>query len=145
MQLQTDASGTHCYGAFYNGRWLRGEWTAQNKNENIEFKEMYAIVIACATWGSEWSRRRIQFQCDNKAVVDCIRSRTCRSPPGMTLIRALYLLWSIEHDFLVSAVHFPGVTNSVADALSRNLLQIFRRQTPEAAAELDQTVLPTLS
>ncbi|XP_065185790.1 uncharacterized protein LOC135816522 [Sycon ciliatum] len=40
MQLQTDASGTHGYGAFYNGRWLRGEWTGQNENENIEFKEM---------------------------------------------------------------------------------------------------------
>ncbi|XP_065177334.1 uncharacterized protein LOC135807904 [Sycon ciliatum] len=143
MQLQTDASGTHGYGAFYNGRWLRGEWTAQNENENIEFKEMYAIIVACATWGSEWSRRRIQFQCDNKAVVDCIRSGTCRSPPVMTLIRALYLL-CIEHDFLVSAVHIPGVTNTVADALSRNLLQVFRHQAPEAAAEPDQPVLPTL-
>ena len=143
LQLQTDASGTHGYGAYFSGRWLRGDWTAQDEGESIEYKELYAIVVACATWGPEWSRRRIRFQCDNQAVVDCMRSGTSRSPSIMRLIRALYLL-CVEHDFLVSAVHIPGIANTIADALSRGLLQVFRAQAPAAAAEADRPVLPCL-
>ena len=88
MLLQADASGTLGYGAFYASRWLRGNWQANELCQSREYKELYAIVAACSTWGSAWQRLRIQFQCDNSAVVACIRSGTCRSC-RMTLIRAL--------------------------------------------------------
>ena len=90
LQLQTDASGTLGYGAFYAGRWLHGSWRPSQESKSIQFKELYAIVVACSTWASAWQRLRIQFQRDNSAVVDCIRSGTYRSADVMSLIRALY-------------------------------------------------------
>jgi len=141
LHLQTDASGSVGFGAFYNGRWLRGEWSAAEQPQHITFKEMYAIVVACATWGPEWSRMRIEFQCDNMAVVDCMKSGTSRSKPVMHLVRSLYSL-CVKYNFLVRAVHIPGSTNVIADALSRNLLQVFKTLAPSARPEPDTPVLP---
>eukprot|EP00117_Sycon_ciliatum_P034800 scpid21606/ scgid26485/ Integrase/recombinase xerD homolog len=121
LQLQTDASGNQGYGAYFQGRWIRGAWLPHQHSESIQYKELYAIVIATSTWASEWKSLRIEFQCDNSAVVDCIKSGTSRSPPMMSLVRCLYHL-CVAHDCLISAVHIPGVTNTIADALSRNLV-----------------------
>ena len=143
LQFQTDASGTLGYGAYLSGRWLRGDWSPDQQIQDITYKELYAIVIACATWGSEWTWLRIEIQCDNQAVVQCIKSGTCRSPAVMQLIRALYSICT-EHNFLIRAVHIPGVLNTIADALSRNMLQVFRRLAPEASHRPEVPVLPTL-
>ena len=143
LQLQTDASGTLGYGAFYAGRWLHGSWRPSQESQSIQFKELYAIVVACSTWASAWQRLRIQFQCDNSAVVDCIRSGTCRSADVMSLIRALYSL-CVKYNFLVSAIHIPGVSNQIADSLSRGQLQMFRRLAPKANPQPDNPVLPHL-
>ena len=143
MQLQTDASGTIGYGAFYCGKWLSAQWTPEHLPLSIEFKELYAIVVACHTWGQEWPRQRIMFQCDNEAVVQCIKSGTCRSKAVMSLIRSLYWV-CIKYNFLVSATHVPGVTNTVADALSRGLLQKFKTLAPQANLEPDLPVSPHL-
>ena len=144
FHLQTDASGTWGFGAYFQGRWIQGSWTTEQSPFSIEYKELYAIVVACHTWGSEWARRRIEFHCDNSAVVACIKSGTSRSPDIMRLIRSLYHV-SVKHDFLVSAVHIPGISNLIADAISRNLLQTFRRLAPSAAAHPETPVLPTLT
>ncbi|XP_065185742.1 uncharacterized protein LOC135816471 [Sycon ciliatum] len=142
LQLQTDASGNQGYGAYFQGRWIRGAWLPHQHSESIQYKELYAIVIATSTWASEWKSLRIEFQCDNSAVVDCIKSGTSRSPPMMSLVRCLYHL-CVAHDCLISAVHIPGVTNTIADALSRNLLQEFRRLAPTAQLHPDMPILPT--
>jgi len=127
LQLQTDASGTIGYGAYYNGRWLHGTWSEAHAPLSIEFKELYAIVVACNTWASNWSRLRIQFHCDNSAVV----------------VRALYHI-CVQNNFILSAVHIPGTLNNIADALSRGLLQRFHQLAPMAASMPDTPVLPRL-
>ena len=51
------------------------------------------------------------------------------------LLRLLYAT-SVRHDFLFRCVHVPGVTNVVADALSRGCsLQELLRVLPSAEAE----------
>ena len=49
LQSQTDASGTIGFGAFFNGRWFRGDWSPQQLELSITYKELFAIVVACAT------------------------------------------------------------------------------------------------
>jgi len=144
LQLQTDASGSWGYGAYFRGRWLQGTWSDEQLSLSITFKELYAIAVACLTWGSEWTRLRVQFHCDNSAVVACLKSGTSRSPPVMELIRSIYHA-SAKHDFVVSAVHIPGTANQIADAISRNLRQTFDRLAPHANREPDLPVLPKLS
>ncbi len=49
------------------------------------------------------------------------------------LLRTLYRL-SAQLDCLISAYHLPGVTNSVADALSRGWLKRFLELSPHASS-----------
>ena len=143
MQLQTDASGSIGFGTVYNGKWLHSTWDSAHLPLSITFKELYAIVVACHTWGHEWTRRRIMFQSDNTAVVQCIKTGTCRSKPVMALIRSLYWL-CVKYSFLISASHIQGVTNTLADALSRGLLQSFKILAPTASPSAMPPVLPQL-
>ena len=144
FQVQTDATGTLGYGAYFQGRWIYGQWTEKMLPLSIEFKELYAIVAACYTWGHQWKHRRILFHCDNSAAVACMKSGTSRSPHVMRLIRSLYHVF-VKYDFLARAIHIPGVSNTIADSLFRNLLQTIRRLAPSAAAQPDTPVLPQLA
>lgn len=133
LGLYTDASGAQGWGAYYHDkrRWIAGEWDEQQQETTIEFKELYAVVAACATWGHLWPRLRVQLHCDNKAVVDCIASGASRAPHLMPLLRCLMMI-AAQMNFHVCAVHVPGRHNVIADALSRGRLQVFRRLVPDA-------------
>ena len=138
LGLYTDASGNWGFGAFYGAenRWLQGQWKEEDRKESIEYKELYAIVAACATWGHQWSSRRIQLHCDNEAVVACVSSGTSRAPGLMSLLRCLVMICA-RLNFVVSAVHVPGRTNVVADALSRGRMQAFRQAAPDSRQHPD--------
>ena len=60
----------HGWGAYWNGRWILSHWSSSQDNMDITWKELFAIVVAVHTWGSSWSRQKILFHCDNRAVVD---------------------------------------------------------------------------
>lgn len=53
FQLYTDASGSLGFGAYWDGNWLCQQWSPDKSHQSIEWKELYAIVIACETWGSQ--------------------------------------------------------------------------------------------
>ena len=141
LELFTDASGTLGWGAFNSGRWLQGTWSPEQLTHSIEWKELYALVTACCTWAKEWRQLRITMHCDNKAVVDCIRSGTSKSPPVMTLIRELFFVCA-RFNFTVTAAHIAGQSNCIADSLSRFRMEEFRRLAPAAQAQPDRAVLP---
>ena len=131
LQLFTDSSGSIGYGAFFKLHWFQGRWTPSNQCMSIQWKELYPIVRAAATWGYQWSTKRILFLCDNEAVVSILRSGTSRSPEIMVLMRTLHFC-AAKYQFMHSAKHIPGITNPIADALSRFNMQEFRRLVPGA-------------
>ena len=49
----------------------------------------------------------------------------------MKLLRILFVT-TVHHNILVRAVHVPSAANAAADALSRGLIQMFRRLRPAA-------------
>ena len=53
MELYTDASNTG-YGAFWAGKWFNTTWAPPQLNLSIAWAELYAILVACATWGMQW-------------------------------------------------------------------------------------------
>ncbi|XP_062580100.1 uncharacterized protein LOC134242093 [Saccostrea cucullata] len=78
LQLFTDASATHGFGAYFSGKWFQGRWPDELKNLgddpiSIALLELYPIVVAVVIWGHEWSGKRVQFLCDNKATVQIIK------------------------------------------------------------------------
>ena len=125
LGIYTDASGLG-WGTYFGQqhRWKYGEWEKAEDEYSIEYKELYAIVAACATWGGNWQRLRVVFHCDNHSVVDAIAAGSSRSLPVMHLLRVLFRLCSL-HFFHVTVVHVAGVFNPIANALSRLRLQEF--------------------
>ncbi len=90
LQLYTDASGTLGFG--WNGAWFSQPWPPHLAAKPIEWKELYAIVIACEVWGSRWSGKRILFHCDNLAIVRIWESGLSRCSDLMYLVRALFFV-----------------------------------------------------
>jgi hypothetical protein len=91
----------------------------------IAFLELVPVVVAAHLWGASWSRLRVQFFCDNMAVVCVLNSGTSGSPDVIHLLRLLTLA-ACRHNFVFSAAHPPGRDNAAADALSRLRLQEFQ-------------------
>ena len=145
LGLVTDASSSIGWGggAYFisSGRWFQGRWSAEEATQSIQCKELFAILAACSTCGHHWPCHRIRFHCDNSAVVACLASGTCKSPPVVSLLRRLFLVCA-KYNFPVAAQHLPGSSNTIADALSRFRLQEFRRLAPEARAAAGTWVPP---
>ena len=136
MHLYTDASGTIGFGGYFNGKWFQGKWPPHmhlNKDRgiSIEWQELFPIVVACAIWFPHFSGKRIQFWCDNESVVAILNSGRSRAPRIMDLLRFLVLI-SMKHNFFIRARHVPGLSNEIADALSRFQVSRFRAAAPTA-------------
>ena len=96
----------------------------------IVWKELYAIVCAVNSWGHLWSKQKILFHCDNKAVVDIWRKGSTRDPETMALVRMLYLR-AAQHQVNVVVTHITGINNCIADALSRFQANRFQELAPQ--------------
>ena len=123
LELYTDASGSVGFGAYFNGQWFQDRWPPhmqlnRARGISIEWQELFPIVVACAIWFPHFSGKRIQFWCDNESVVAIINSGHSKAPRIMDLLRFLILI-SMKHNFFIRARHVPGVSNEIADALSR--------------------------
>ena len=131
LHLYTDASSTIGFGAYWNGALFNQHWPQQLQCKSIDWKELYAIVMACNVWGQYWCRKRILFHCDNQSIVQVWESGLSRSSDLMHLVRALFFI-AARHNFHVMICHIPGIDNSIADALSRMQLTRFRSLAPDA-------------
>ena len=136
LELYTDAASSNGFGGYFNGQWFQGRWPPHlqlhlTRGISIEWQELFPIVVACALWFPRFSGKRIQFWCDNESVVAIINSGHSKFPRIMDLLRFLVLI-SMKHNFYVRARHIPGVSNEIADALSRFQDARFREVAPKA-------------
>ena len=139
MDLYTDASGTIGYGAYFQGSWIADTWAEHHRHHSIQWKELFAILAAVAAWGHRWSGKKIRFYCDNQAVVKAWQSKAPKNHNLATLFRKLFLL-AAKNNFNVALKHIPGISNDIADALSRQQMQRFRELAP--AADKESTITP---
>ena len=135
LVLYTDASGTRGFGGIFGTKWFQGHWQPHQllgvPNISIAWQELFAIVVACHIWGAQLQNKRIEFKCDNEAVINMINSKRSKIPRAMDLIRHLTLL-TLQYNIYVRALHIPGKRNEIADSLSRFQLQRFRHLAPQA-------------
>ena len=143
FQLFTDASQLG-YGCYWRGHWLYGPWSRQRAARDIQWKELFAILVAATVWASHWRRKRLLVHCDNQAVVDICRTGTSKNTELMRLIRTLFFT-AARHNFTLLINHIPGVDNSVADALSRLQFHRFHQLAPEADPEPTPTPVIVIS
>ena len=88
-------------------------------------------------WGQRWRQQTVRVHCDNAAVVEVIRAGYAKDPHLMQLLRCVFFITAFFETKLLP-VHVPGVTNTVADAISRNNMDAFHSQVPGATP----TVIP---
>ena len=145
LNLFTDSSGAIGYGAYFDKKWFQGRWSADQINRSIQWKELFPIVLAAATWGHLWTKTRITFMCDNEAVATMIRTGTSKCPMIMELLRQLFY-YAAKYNFSATAQHIPGKLNLIADALSRFNMQVFHLAAPQAdPAPCIPTSLPSIN
>ena len=121
----------------FEGKWFQSAWCADWLPCNIMAKELVPIVLSCGSWGPLLARKRALFQCDNSSVVDAIKKRSSKDPLVMHLLRCLWLFVAV-YDIDLTAEHIAGITNQVADMLSRNQIEQFFSKHPQVSH------LPTL-
>ena len=63
----------------------------------------------------------MQAFCDNTAAVGAINARVSKDKHMMHILRCLFFI-EAYHQFQLTARHFPGIQNTMADDLSRNQL-----------------------
>ena len=81
---------------------------------------------------------KIRFYCDNQAVVKAWQSKAPKNHNLANLYRKLFLL-AAKNNFNISLTHIPGLSNDIADALSRQQMQRFRELAPDAEREPTNT------
>lgn len=99
---------------------------------SIAWQELFPIYLACAVWGPFWCNRHVRFSCGNQAVVSIINAKSSKIPRIMDLLRPI-TLFTLQHNFTLTAVHLAGLQNGVADSLSHFQMERFRELAPEAS------------
>ena len=132
MDLYTDASGSHGWGAYWSGRWIQAQWPAEHIHKDITWKELYAIAAAVNTCDHLWKRKKVLFHCDNQSVCDIWQKGSTSQLETMALVRTLYFC-AARFDIHVMTTHIAGTTNAIADALSRLQVGSFKQLAPNAA------------
>ena len=115
----------------------KSQWTQPQAALSIAWKEMYAILAACSTWGHLWACQRILFHCNNTAVVAIWQKGSCRSPHLISLVHNLFFM-AATGNYHVGIPYIQGVDNCIADHLSRLSMQEFRltqhQKQPQSAS-----------
>lgn len=116
------------------------KWPLPGEEHHIAFKELFAVLLACAIWGSKWQGFRVRCLCDNQAAVHAIAGRSCRDRSLMHLLHCLFYLeaW-FQFDLL--AAHIPGPANTLADDLSCDRCSSFLSKAP-MGMEANPTLVP---
>ena len=139
VNLFTDASGREGFGIYFDGKWVAGRWPERFLQYSIQWKELFPIYVACVIWAPLFHKKRLEFHCDNKAVVNIWGSNTTNSKEIKQILRKMFFV-SASHNFTVKVSHIRGVNNSIANSLSRFQMSRFRSLAP--AADKEPTPIP---
>ena len=134
IRVVSDASGSWGCGAHCLPQWFAFQWTPELRTESIQVKELFPVVAAAALFGRQWKGKVVQFVVDNKAVVDILKEGYSRESHLMHMIRML-VFFACHFQFWWTAEHIPGRENTLADAISRNNLELFLTQASPTPGE----------
>jgi len=130
--FQTDASFLG-YGAVCSDDWFAGAWAPSSLvdynmslyphnwctaghaidhslRSNINFLELFPVILAARRWGSRWSNKRVCVKTDNTQAMTFINKGYCKNPLAMSWLRELFWL-SVRYNFHLFSRHLPGQHN----------------------------------
>lgn len=124
LQLCTDSAGSEIMGGsgFFSKEWVLFQWSQNWVDigilKDITFLEFVPTVLFIAIWVS-----RLQ----NKKVIFYIAKR-------VMALMCPFILYTLQNNIIFSARHIEGKNNEIADAISRQQWDRFRRLAPQAQA-----------
>lgn len=101
-----------------SGEYCHFRFLPDMKDWHINALELVTVVIACKIWGHLWTGLKIQILCDNEATVSVINSGRTKDPIMQRCLRELSYVTAVNQ-FQVRSYHVSGVSNRLADCLSR--------------------------
>ena len=115
----TDACLTGIGGTFKNQcfQYQLPTWN-QLRDANIAVIEIYAVAVATATWGNQWTQQRVIFKIDSKHAGAALKKMNDRDREIMTFVRFIGME-SVKHKFTYQVDWIPSKENVFADSLSR--------------------------
>ena len=128
LQLYTDASNIGFRG-FLMDQYFHGIWPMEWQLYHITIKELFPIVLAVELWAEHLQNKCIVFHTDNRAVVDIINKQTSKDKTIVSLIRRL-VVQCLQFNILFKSEHIPGISNGLADNLSRQQITQFLEKFP---------------
>jgi hypothetical protein len=102
---------------------------------HINALEFLTVVVAVKLWGCLWKGKKILIYCDNLATVISLNSGRSRDGFLQSCLREVAFLAACG-EFVVRAVHLPGVENRLPDLLSRWDSHVHRSQFQVANQKL---------
>ncbi len=136
MKMYSDASKKG-FGGCYGSKWVQGSWPENRRNYHINILEMYPVMALIEIFGHKFRNSVIKFHCDNSSVVHIVNKQSSKDEVIMVMVRKMALkLLELKTQFI--AVHIPGVTNCLSDAISHfqadeGLLQRYPTKIPDHA------------
>jgi hypothetical protein len=85
--------------------------------QHINILELRAIQAAFLSWAQKWSQKTVIVHTDSEVAFWALTNHKAYGPAFYPL-RHILLLAS-TYDIIIKPVHIPGITNDIADALSR--------------------------
>lgn len=130
LQLFTDASGIG-FGGIYGSQWFYAAWPEKFTRDfiDINFKELFAIVVAFEIWGPHFTNKQILFNSDSEVVCNLWRNRSAKDVHLLRLLRHLFFR-SVEFNCNILMRHLPGKANKLSDCLSRLQVEEFHHLAP---------------
>ncbi|KAL9981545.1 hypothetical protein ACROYT_G010257 [Oculina patagonica] len=108
-------------GAYFRGDWFYHNFAVDSPEHaplHINYKEVLAQTLAASRWAPYWRNQHVIIHSDNVAAVHIINKGSTSNPLVMCALRNLFWL-SANYNFRFTAVHIPGKSNVLADAVSR--------------------------
>ena len=87
---------------------------------NINFLEIFPVLLDARRWGPHWSNKRVCIETDNTQAMTFIHKGYWKNPLAISWLRELFWL-SVRYNFHLLSRHLPGHHNISADRLSRLL------------------------
>ena len=123
--IQTDKSRPWGCGVLLQRRWFQWEWLVQWAPLNIMVKELVPIFISCSVCSSQLAKHSVLFECDNSSVAAVLSNGIAEDNAIMYLLRVLWFCIAYYDTELIPKHNIPGMSNCMADYLSRHNMQRF--------------------
>lgn len=108
------------WGASCDRAQARGPWTTFEANWHINELELKASLLALQSFTINASNQSVLLMLDNSTAVAYINKRGGTRSTRMNSIMIDIVEWCEKRSLSLSASHIPGVSNTIADELSRS-------------------------